>query len=264
MEDLEKPEIVNLDNEGSLEIFENKEKNIEIETKTGKIYKSEILFLVIPGGAYEFYVDIEAYPVVKKFLSLGYSSALLRYSFSKNYPIFYNQGLKSIELLSSKFKKIILIGFSAGGHLAGLLGTTERSKLFNAVGMILCYPVISFVKNAHVGSRKNFFGDKMEDNEENRKLYSIDYRVNSNTLPTFIWTCKPDKIVDYENTVFMIEKLKENNVLFDYRVFETGFHGIVFSDEKIIENGIEKLKNEEVHEWLGAALDLFDKVIKNN
>ena len=264
MEGLEKPEIVNLDDGGSLEIFENKEKNIEIETKTGNIYKSEILFLVIPGGAYEFYVDIEAYPVVKKFLFLGYSSALLRYSFSKNYPIFYNQGLKSIELLSLKFKKIILIGFSAGGHLTGLLGTTERAKLFNTVGMILCYPVISFVKNVHVGSRKNFFGDKIEDNEENRKLYSIDYRVNSNTLPTFIWTCKPDKIVNYENTVFMVEKLKENKVLFDYRIFETGFHGIVFSDEKVVENGQEKLKNEEVHVWLDAALNLFDKVIKNS
>jgi len=38
MEDLEKPEIINLENEGLLEIFENKEKNIEIETKTGKIF----------------------------------------------------------------------------------------------------------------------------------------------------------------------------------------------------------------------------------
>ena len=264
MEEIKNPEIIDLGDGGSLEIFENHDKSIEIETKNGKIYKSQILFLVIPGGAYEFFAEHEGIPVSKKFLSLGYSSALLKYSYSKCYPIFYNQGLKSLEILSSKFKKIILIGFSAGGHLAGLLGTTERDKIYNAIGMILCYPVISFVKNVHVGSRKNFFGDKNKNNEENQKLFSIENRVNSNTLPTFIWTCKPDKIVDYENTLIMVEKLKENNVIFDYRVFETGRHGIVFSDETIIENGVKKLKNEEVHEWLGAALNLFDKVIKNN
>ena len=55
-----------------------------------------------------------------------------------------------------------MVGFSAGGHLTGLLGTTQRNKLFNTIGMILCYPVISFIKNAHKGSRDNFFGDKIK------------------------------------------------------------------------------------------------------
>ena len=264
MKILRNPEIIDLGDGGSLEIFKNNDKSIKVKTKTKKIFKSQILFLVIPGGAYRFFPYDEGPPVSKKFLSLGYSSALLKYSFSKCYPVFYNQGLKSIEILSSRFKKIIMIGFSAGGHLTGLLGTTERKKLYNTIGMILCYPVISFVKNVEEVSRKGFFGNKIENNKQNRKIFSIENRVNSKTLPTFIWTCKPDKIVNYKNTLFMVEKLKENNVLFDYRVFNTGGHSLVFADQTIIVNGIKKFKNEEVHEWLRSALNFFDKVLKNS
>ena len=254
MEKIKEKEIIDLDEGGTLEIYENNDKNIKIETKSGEINKSQILFLVIPGGGYVYLEEKEGLPVGKKFLSLGYSCAILKYSFyPKCYPIHYNQGLKAIKLLSSKFSKIILIGFSAGGHLAGLLGTTERDKIYNAVGMILCYPVISFVNKVHEGSRQNFFGDKNKNNEENQKLFSIENRVNSKTLPTFIWTCKPDTCVPYENSLFMIEKLKENSVLFDYKIFETGHHGIILAEQ-----------NEEVSKWVGLACEFMNKVIKSN
>jgi acetyl esterase/lipase len=194
----------------------------------------------------------EGLPVAKKFMSFGYSSAILRYSIHPNcYPMHYNQGLKAIKLLSSRFKKIILIGFSAGGHLSGLLGTTEREKLFNAVGMILCYPVISFVNKVHKGSRDNFFGNKNKNDEKNRKLFSIENRVSPNTLPTFIWTCRPDTTVPYENSLFMIKKLKENKVFHVSKIFKTGRHGIVLAE-----------KNKEVSKWVKLACNFIDEIAK--
>ena len=54
----------------------------------------------------------------------------------------------------------------------------------------------------------------MENNEENQKRFSIDNRVISNALLTFIWALRPDTCVPYENSLYIIEKLKENNVLF--------------------------------------------------
>ena len=264
MEDMKYDELIDLGDGGTLEIFENKDKSAQIETKTGKILKSQVLYLVLPGGGYEILVPCEIYPVAEKYISLGFSSAILKYTTKKPYPLSYNQGLKSIELLSSKFKKIIIIGFSAGGHLAGLLGTTEREKLFNAVGMILCYPVITLGKITHEGTRQNFFGNKIENNLDNQKLFSIDNRVNSKTLPTFIWTCKPDKIVNYQNTEIMVEKLKENKVMFDYRIFETGEHGIVFADRDINLFGLYIKKDDKVATWLNSALDFMERVIKDN
>ena len=256
-------ETVNLENGGNLTIFTNKYKKIQLETKSGKIYKSDILILTIPGGSYQNLAEHEREPIAKKFFSFGYSSAILLYSvYPECYPNNYNQGLQAIKLLSSKFKKIILVGFSAGGHLTGLLGTTQRNKLFNTIGMILCYPVISFIKNAHKGSRDNFFGDKIKNDKKNQKLFSIENRVTPKTLPTFIWTVKPDKTVPYENTLYMIEKLKEKKVFHEYKIYETGRHGMALADE--VRNGIKEYKNKEVAKWVDLACSFIDKVVKQS
>ena len=158
-------ETIKLKEGGSLVIYENKDKANKIMAKKGEIYKSEILYLIIPGGAYSYISKREGFPTAKKYFSLGYSSAILFYSvYPHCYPASYNQGLQAIKIISSRFKKIILIGFSAGGHLAGLLGTTERKELYNAIGMVLCYPVISFINKSHETSRRNFFGNNVKNN----------------------------------------------------------------------------------------------------
>ena len=258
-------ETIDLIKGGSLQIFKNPRKSEEMETKAGKIFKSDIVFLIIPGGSYEKLGISERDVIAKKFFYLGYSSAILKYSvYPKCYPNNYNQGLLSIRILSSKFSKIIIMGFSAGGHLAGLLGTTERDKLYNSVGMILCYPVISFVKNVHEKSRKNFFGTQNENNEKNQQLFSIENRVNKDTLPTFIWTVQDDKVVPYENTVFMIEKLKEFNITYDSIIFEKGKHGMALADHFSIKYGIKEYENKTVSKWVESACDFFEKVIKNS
>ena len=248
---------------GLLEIFTNKDKTIQIETKSGKIYKSDILILSIPGGSYRYLGNPEREPIAKKFFSFGYSSAILLYSIYPNcYPNSYNQGLQAIKLLSSKFKKIILVGFSAGGHLAGLLGTTQRNKLFNTIGMILCYPVISFIKNVHKESRDSFFGEIIKNDTKNQKLFSIENRVTSKTLPTFIWTIKPDKKVPYENTLYMIKKLKEKKVFHEYKIYETGRHGMALADE--VRNGIKEFKNKEVAKWVGLACSFINNIVNQS
>ena len=130
--------------------------------------------------------------------------------------------------------------------------------------MILCYPVISFVNKPHEGSRDHFFANDTENTEENRILFSVENRVNSTTLPTFIWTVRHDELVPYENTLYMVEKLKEYNIPYDYRIFEEGYHGMVFADQIIIEDGVEKLKYPEASKWLGLACDFMENIIMDS
>ena len=73
--------------------------------------------------------------------------------------------------------------------------------------MILCYPVISFINNVHNLSRYDFFG-KENSTEKERQMFSIENRVNKETIPTFIWTLKNDKTVPYENSLYMINVLR--------------------------------------------------------
>ena len=261
-------ENLNVGEDGKLEIYTNNymNKTTIISTKhSGNINKSEIVILVIPGGSYKKIGEVEAQPIAKKFFSMGYSSALLKYSVAPHcYPTFYNQGLKAIQILSTKFKKIVIIGFSAGGHLAGLLGTSGKDKLYNTVAMILCYPVISFDNNVHILSRVNFFGNGTEKTEENYKKYSIENRVNKDTLPTFIWTIKNDNIVPYENTLDMIASLKKHGVKHDYRIYKNGVHGMALADEFDIRHGNVNFKNDEVARWLRLAVNFIDDIIKND
>ena len=259
-------EIINLENNGKLEIYTNNDTSKEIQTKnSGKIIKSEIVFLVIPGGSYRNIGEVEALPVAKKFFSFGYSSAILRYSvYPSHYPTQYNQGLSSIKILSSKFKKIIIIGFSAGGHLTGLLGTSGKDKLYNTIGMILCYPVISFVNNVHNFSRFNFFGEGNNSTEKEWKLFSIENRVNNETIPTFIWTIKNDKTVPYENSVYMINSLKKYGIKHEYKIYKKGVHGMALADEFDIRKKNKKYKNDKVAKWIFLAINFIENILKNN
>ena len=261
-------ESINLEKGGKLEIYTNNctDETSEIITKSsGPIKKTEIVFLVIPGGAYKNLGEVESLPIAKKFFYMGYSSALLKYSVAPaSYPTFYNQGLTSIKLLSQKFKKIIIIGFSAGGHLAGMLGTSSRDKLYNTIGMILCYPVISFENNVHKLSRANFFGKKYKNNAENRKAFSVNNRVNKDTLPTFIWTLKNDKTVPYENTLAMIDSLKKFGVRHEYKIYPNGVHGMALADEFDIRYGNPNYKNDKVAKWIYLAVKFFEEILKES
>ena len=261
-------ESINLEEGGKLEIFNNNCTNetTKINTKSsGPINKTDIVFLVIPGGSYRKLGEVESIPIAKKFFYMGYSSALLSYSVApSSYPTFYNQGLESIKILSQKFKKIIIIGFSAGGHLAGMLGTSSKDKLYNTIGMILCYPVISFENKVHKFSRANFFGKKYKDNAENRKIFSVNNRVTNNTIPTFIWTIKNDKTVPYENTLAMIESLKKYGIRHEYKIYPKGVHGMALADEFDIRYGNPDYKNDKVAQWINLAVKFFEEILKES
>ena len=250
--DIEKyKEIINLQNEGILEIYPNYNQT-----------KNNTVFLIIPGGSYHKVSPLEGLPIVKKFYSYGYSASILNYSTAPkyHYPTNYNQGVEALKILSTKFKKIFMVGFSAGGHLTALLGTPlilkEKYYLYNTIGMVLCYPVITFLKKTHIHSRNNFFGEK-NNKKENWEKYSIEKRVSNETLPTFIWTIKNDKIVPYENSVFMIKSLEEKKVKFESKIFEKGIHGMALADELSIRFKNPNYKNEKVAKWPDLAINFF-------
>ena len=265
--------LINLDNykeaieihkKGVLVIYRNPNTKTLIETKNGTISKAQVIFLVIPGGKYQYISEQESLPIAKKFFQLGYSTATLSYYLSPytDESTQYNQCYQSLQLLSIYFKKVVMVGFSAGGHLAGLLGTAPLEDRFNAFAMVLCYPVISFEKNVDTITRANFLGKDHEEDKNLQKEFSVDERVNNITLPTFIWTFKDDKVVPYENTLLMIEQLKKNNIPYKAKIFEHGIHGMALADENTMIEGKEEYKNKEVATWVDSACQFVDDVLK--
>ena len=82
---------------------------------------SETHLIVLPGGGYAAHVDHEAEPIVEWLEGLGLRAGVFRYPLLARHP----EPLDALRLEIRRLReggvgRIGLVGFSAGGHLAGL------------------------------------------------------------------------------------------------------------------------------------------------
>lgn len=186
--------------------------------------------IILPGGAYSHKSKREGEPVALYFLSLGYHAFILDYTvgrdeIEKNPPereVAF--AIRHIRERSGKYKidpeKIVLLGFSAGGHLA--LSSTVHYKEERANYLVLCYPVVTMGEWGHEKSTYNLTGG----DEEKKSYYSIEKAITKDFPPSFIWHTSQDKSVSVMNTIMLTEALAKNEVDFEYHVFQKGGHGM--------------------------------------
>ncbi len=189
--------------------------------------------VICPGGGYRGISHIkEGSELAKWFNSKGVTAFVLYYRVpNTNYEIPLKDALRAIELVRSNAKtyqlnkrKIGIMGFSAGGHLASTAGTQYNSAKNRPDFMILAYPVISMKKGlAHMGSRNLLMGTKPDTTLIQR--FSSEDRVTRKTPPAFLFHATDDKVVLVQNSIAMHEALKKNNIPTELHVFEKGGHG---------------------------------------
>jgi acetyl esterase/lipase len=169
---------------------------------------------------------------------------------------------KAIQIVRKKAKKwrintkrIGIMGFSAGGHLAATAGThfkksyiTNNNINLRPDFMVLAYPVISFTDStAHFGSRDQLLGKNPT--AEKIKEYSNELQVTPQTPPAFLVHAKDDDAVSVKNTLKFAEALKKNNVPVEVYLFEKGGHGFGMNNQRsaikwmdIVEQWMKKMK----------------------
>ena len=202
------------------------------------------LILVCPGGGYNHLSKREGEIMALQFMAMGYNAAVLSYSLRPvTYPTqFFEIGAAFKYLKENAGElhiipdRIVVCGFSAGAHVAGMLGTgydlplllnklSAEPGYLKPAGQILCYPVITSGEYAHRGSFDCLLGDRAND-KDLLSLVSLETRVDEKTVPTFMWHTVGDKAVPLENSLLFAEALRKNNVPFEYHVFPTGGHGL--------------------------------------
>lgn len=204
--------------------------------------KEKPLVLICPGGAYSYCSDREAEPIAMKYLAAGFHAAVLRYHCApEHYPVALLELAWSVQLCRRnaerwhiKENSIFVCGFSAGGHLAASLGTLWNEPVLYQVlgqratwrpdGQILCYPVITAGEHSHQGSIENLLGPDCT--EEMKKRLSLENRVNSDTVPAFLWHTVEDGSVPVENSLMYAAALQKNHIPFEMHLFEKGAHGL--------------------------------------
>jgi acetyl esterase/lipase len=125
-------------------------------------------------------------------------------------------------------KKIGVMGFSAGGHLASTASThfryAAKPKAVRPDFSILIYPVISFSDSiGHKGSRQNLIGKSPS--AENILKFSNELQVYKKTPPAFLAHAKDDKGVVYQNAVVYAEALRKYHIPVELILVEKGGHG---------------------------------------
>lgn len=214
-----------------------------------ELYPGQVrpVILICPGGAYRMTSDREAEAIAIRFMSMGYHTAVLRYSvIPAVYPTAVRQLAKAVSLLKSKSsewmidkEKIIVMGFSAGGHLAASLGAFwhnesfckeigKRKEEIQPNGMILCYPVITSGKYGHHESFKNLLGERYE---ELKEKMSLEKQITEYFPKTFIWHTFADSVVLLENSLLFVSAMREKGNAVEYHVFPDGYHGIGLGNE---------------------------------
>ncbi|MBQ8813082.1 MAG: alpha/beta hydrolase [Lachnospiraceae bacterium] len=236
--------------------------------------------LVIPGGGYgEVCAEREGEPIGMAFMPYGYNAFVLHYSVGpqKRFPtqlIEASLAMKHIRDHAQEYnidpEKIFVTGFSAGGHLAGCLGTMwGKEEIYQAVdmpygynkptGMMLIYPVVTGVTEySHALSFRNLLGVDMPE-EEQLAACSIEQNVTEMSVPLFIVHTSNDQIVDVRNSLCLAEKYREKGINFEMHIYPDGPHGVALGNE-ITKCGVEKYKNTAIAKWVENAVEWAERI----
>ncbi|MBN2613626.1 MAG: alpha/beta hydrolase [Bacteroidales bacterium] len=205
--------------------------------------------VICPGGGYvRLAYDWEGTDIAKWLNSKGIAAIVLKYrlpgtassTVGHRSPLLDAQrAMRMVRLHAAEWnidsRKIGIMGFSAGGHLASTLGThfdegiSESADAVDRTScrpdfMILMYPVISMDSViTHKGSMYSLLGKNPGDELIN--LYSNELQVTENTPPVFIVHSIDDKAVPVENSLRFMKSLKEKGISCEMHLYPTGGHG---------------------------------------
>ena len=203
--------------------------------------------IILPGGAYARLAgDLEGREVADWFTARGFTAFILSYRLSSNgylLPVPLLDARRAIQTVRARARdyqidpgRIVVIGFSAGGHLAALTGTLfvpgnpdaedpiERASS-RPDYLVLGYPWIGAFSpgESHLSYCKMF--NVVDQCEAMRATYSPDLLVSKDTPPTFWYHTFNDRSVPVEQGLRFYEALIKAGVPAEAHIFANGPHG---------------------------------------
>lgn len=204
--------------------------------------------IICPGGGYHHLsYQISGFQLAKWFNTMGITAFVLNYRLPNSPDLAQRElgplqdaqrAIRVIRANATRWglqqNKIGIMGISAGGHLAAMLGniTDDASAIGDSLNTIsfrpdftlLVSPVITMAPYTHKGSRENLLGK--DPSKEMVDKYSMELQVKSTTPPCFMVHASDDKAVDPRNSVNLYLAMLEKKVSASIHVFPQGGHAI--------------------------------------
>ena len=216
--------------------------------------------IVVPGGAYIAPAAKEADPVAQHFAEMGYLGCVLRASTlyrshddttgePNPHTLFPEPMLEmacAIKFLREHTKefcfdvhKLVLMGFSAGGHLVMNYANYWHSEQVLKAGewseedirpnaCVLCYGATKLVNVRGSAMLKAVFGGS-EWTQEQMDVYNGALHVNERTPPCFLWHTADDQMVPVEQSYRVAQALCAQKIPHELHVFCSGPHAAALS-----------------------------------
>jgi acetyl esterase/lipase len=218
--------------------------------------------LIVPGGGYALIVvDHEGWESARWFSRQGPTVYVMTYRLphqgwdaGADAPL--QDAQRAIRLIRARAERdridadrVAVLGFSAGGHLAGSLATRFVEDAYAPVdaadtlsarpnAAVLLYPVVTMREPyVHMGSRQNLIGGSPPD--ETIARYSLETAPPADTPPTLLIHAGDDTAVPVENSLLLYSALRDAGVPVAMHVFEKGGHGF----------GMRSIDDAPLHAW---------------
>lgn len=229
--------------------------------------------VICPGGGYGgLAADHEGKQIGEWLSSLGVTAFELHYRLAPyRHPvpmIDVQRAIRTVRARAGDYgvdpKRVGIIGFSAGGHLASTAATHFGESPMEPADEIdrqnarpdfavLAYPVITMDDAVtHGGSKKNLLGEK-PDPALVRSL-SNDQAVTGETPPVFLFHTAEDTAVVPENSLLFYAACRRAGVPAELHVFERGRHGVGLAQDDPVLSEWPSLCERwlKLHGWLEA------------
>lgn len=197
--------------------------------------------LVLGGGAYEgIAIDQESLPTARWLAGLGVTAAVLYYRLPGDgwAPVApFQDAQRAMRILRGCAaslgidpRSIGVVGFSAGGNLAGIIATRFGHDFYapGSAGTApssrpdfaaLIYPVSSLARDTS-GTARALAAQKDAD-----AAYTIQKHVSQSTPPVFIVQQENDPVVDVGTNLALFDVLRKHGVPAELHIFEGDQHG---------------------------------------
>lgn len=189
-----------------------------------------------PGGGYgKLATDHEGKDMAAWFNNQGITYAVLKYRMPnghKEVPL--SDARQAMRILRHRagewqLKRIGIMGFSAGGHLASTVATHFEDEESHPDFQILFYPVISMdPEYTHRGTHDNLLGKQPAKEEEDD--FSNELHVDGNTPPAFILHSSDDRSVPVAHSLNYYMALLRHQVPATLHIYPIGGHGWGYRD----------------------------------
>ena len=220
--------------------------------------------VICPGGGYVYCSDAEAEPVALSYTGCGFHAFILRYSTGRNAGGFLplEQVSWAIGLLRENARqwhidpeKIIVCGFSAGGHLAlasGLLGDNKPNA------MILGYPATAAPSWPGFDFMLKLLTGKSAVTPEDEAPFELVSKITKDSPPVFLFATAEDALTP-SGALAVAKKYSDLGLGYELHIYQHGPHGYALAKDTSA-NGSSRLLNEAFAQWQPLSVHWLYKI----